>query len=152
MLTIKQLKFVAGIVKGLSKTQAAINAGYSKKGAATQGSRLFEEKEIQGEIEKQLAGQAWTPARVIAELTDLYQQARSLDDARGINAAKDILVLLGRHVGVLRDERRVTHTQQFELLLDEATSKDITPHPLQLEGSRVHDVSQSQESDTDQSG
>ena len=144
-LTVKELKFVAGIIKGLSQTEACINAGYSKNGASTQATKLMRKPSIQGEIEKQVSGQGWTPEKVIGELQDLYFKAK---EAEAWAPAKDMLTLLGRHVGVLKDERttktEVSHS--FELLLDKA--KNITPEPLQLNDSRTIPVYNSQEKDT----
>ena len=144
-LTVKELKFVAGIIKGLSQTEACINAGYSKNGASTQATKLMRKPSVQGEIEKQVSGQGWTPEKVIGELQDLYFKAK---EAEAWAPAKDMLTLLGRHVGVLKDERttktEVSHS--FELLLDKA--KDITPEPLQINDSRTIPVYNSQEKDT----
>ena len=144
-LSVKELKFVAGIIKGLSQTEACINAGYSKNGASTQATKLMRKPSIQGEIEKQVSGQGWTPEKVIGELQDLYYKAK---EAEAWAPAKDLLPLLGRHVGVLKDERHtkteVSHS--FELLLDKA--KNITPAPLQLNDSRTIPVYNSQEKDT----
>ena len=144
-LTVKELKFVAGIIKGLSQTEACIKAGYSKNGASTQATKLMRKPSIQGEIEKQVSGQGWTPEKVIGELQDLYFKAK---EAEAWAPAKDMLTLLGRHVGVLKDERttktEVSHS--FELLLDKA--KDITPEPLQINDSRTIPVYNSQEKDT----
>ena len=144
-LSVKELKFVAGIIKGLSQTEACINAGYSKNGASTQATKLMRKPSVQGEIEKQVSGQGWTPEKVIGELQDLYFRAK---EAEAWAPAKDMLTLLGRHVGVLKDERttktEVSHS--FELLLDKA--KDITPEPLQINDSRTIPVYNSQEKDT----
>ena len=144
-LTVKELKFVAGIIKGLSQTEACIKAGYSKNGASTQATKLMRKPSIQGEIEKQVSGQGWTPEKVIGELQDLYFKAK---EAEAWAPAKDMLTLLGRHVGVLKDERHtkteVSHS--FELLLDKA--KNITPEPLQINDSHTIPVYNSQEKDT----
>ena len=144
-LTVKELKFVAGIIQGLSQTEACVKAGYSKNGASTQATKLMRKPSIQGEIEKQVSGQGWTPEKVIGELQDLYFKAK---EAEAWAPAKDMLTLLGRHVGVLKDERttktEVSHS--FELLLDKA--KDITPEPLQINDSRTIPVYNSQEKDT----
>ena len=144
-LTVKELKFVAGIIQGLSQTEACIKAGYSKNGASTQATKLMRKPSVQGEIEKQVSGQGWTPEKVIGELQDLYFRAK---EAEAWAPAKDMLTLLGRHVGVLKDERttktEVSHS--FELLLDKA--KDITPEPLQINDSRTMPVYNSQEKDT----
>ena len=144
-LSVKELRFVAGIIQGLSQTEACIKAGYSKNGASTQATKLMRKPSVQGEIEKQVAGQGWTPEKVIGELQDLYHKAK---EAEAWAPAKDMLTLLGRHVGVLKDERttktEVSHS--FELLLDKA--KDITPEPLQINDSRTIPVYNSQEKDT----
>ena len=144
-LTVKELKFVAGIIQGLSQTEACVKAGYSKNGASTQATKLMRKPSIQGEIEKQVSGQGWTPEKVIGELQDLYFKAK---EAEAWAPAKDMLTLLGRHVGVLKDERttktEVSHS--FELLLDKA--KDITPEPLQINDSLTIPVYNSQEKDT----
>ena len=144
-LTVKELKFVAGIIQGKSQEQSALDAGYAKSSASTQGNRLMQKDRIKGEIEKQISGQGWTPEKVIGELQSLYYKSL---EAESFSVAKDTLVLLGRHVGILRDERHtkteVSHS--FEMLLDKA--KDITPEPLQINDSRTMPVYNSQEKDT----
>ncbi len=144
-LTVKELKFVAGIIQGKSQEQSALDAGYAKSSASTQGNRLMQKDRIKGEIEKQISGQGWTPEKVIGELQSLYYKSL---EAESFSVAKDTLVLLGRHVGILRDERHtkteVSHS--FEMLLDKA--KDITPEPLQINDSRTIPVYNSQEKDT----
>ena len=144
-LTVKELKFVAGIIQVLSQTEACVKAGYSKNGASTQATKLMRKPSIQGEIEKQVSGQGWTPEKVIGELQDLYFKAK---EAEAWAPAKDMLTLLGRHVGVLKDERttKTEGSHSFELLLDKA--KDITPEPLQINDSRTIPVYNSQEKDT----
>ena len=123
-LTVKELKFVAGIIKGLSQTEACINAGYSKNGASTQATKLMRKPSVQGEIEKQVSGQGWTPEKVIGELQDLYFKAKEAE--------------------AWAPATEVSHS--FELLLDKA--KNITPEPLQLNDSRTLPVHISQEKDT----
>tara|TARA_B000000437_G_C11596427_1_gene285553 strand:+ start:287 stop:745 length:459 start_codon:yes stop_codon:yes gene_type:complete len=144
-LTVKELKFVAGIIQGKTQEQACIDAGYSAQSARTQASRMMSKSHILGEIEKQVSGQGWTPEKVIGELQSLYYKSL---EAESFSVAKDTLVLLGRHVGILRDERHtkteVSHS--FEMLLDKA--KDITPEPLQINDSRTIPVYNSQEKDT----
>ena len=144
-LNVRELRFVAGIIQGKTGEQSALDAGYAKSGARTQASRMLARSNIQKEIEMQVAGQGWTPEKVIGELQMLYQEAR---EAGAFSPAKDILTLLGRHVGILRDERHtkteVSHS--FELLLDKA--RDITPEALQLNGSQVLPVPNSQEKNT----
>ena len=144
-LNVRELRFVAGIIQGKSQEQSALDAGYAKASASTQGNRLMQRDRIKREIEMQVAGQGWTPEKVIGELQMLYQDAR---EAGAFAPAKDILTLLGRHVGILRDERHtkteVSHS--FELLLDKA--RDITPEALQLNGSQELPVLNSQEKDT----
>ena len=144
-LSVRELRFVAGIIQGKSQEQAALDAGYAKASASTQGNRLMQRDRIKGEIQMQVAGQGWTPEKVIGELQMLYQDAR---EAGAFAPAKDILVLLGRHVGVLKDERttKTTVSHSFELLLDKA--KDVTPDPLQLKGSQAFPVPNSQDTDT----
>ena len=144
-LNVRELRFVAGIIKGLSQTDACIKAGYSSKGDSTQATALMRRPAVLGEIERQVAGQGWSPEKVVGELQDLYYKAK---EAEAWAPAKDILTLLGRHVGILRDERHtkteVSHS--FELLLDKA--RDITPEALQLNGSQGLPVPNSQEKDT----
>tara|TARA_R100001530_G_C4272471_1_gene143458 strand:+ start:364 stop:810 length:447 start_codon:yes stop_codon:yes gene_type:complete len=144
-LNVRELRFVAGIIQGKSQEQSALDAGYAKASASTQGNRLMQRDRIKKEIQMQVAGQGWTPEKVIGELQMLYQEAR---EAGAFSPAKDILTLLGRHVGILRDERHtkteVSHS--FELLLDKA--RDITPEALQLNGSQELPVLNSQDTDT----
>jgi phage terminase small subunit len=65
-LTPKHAAFVREYLVDLNATQACIRAGYSKKTAETQGSRLFRNVQVRAEIDKQLAKRT-NKAEVTAE-------------------------------------------------------------------------------------
>lgn len=126
-LSVKEHKFVAGILKGLSATQSAKDAGYSDSNAHNIGSKLLKENYIKEEINKQLNVSGFTPERILAEMWDLYKQSKANES---YGPAKDILVILGRHFNMFQDVRKTqsTVTHQFEQLLDATTNmKDVTP-------------------------
>ena len=126
-LSVKEHKFVAGIIKGLSATQSAKDAGYSESNAHNVGSKLLKEDYINREIERQLNVAGFSPERILAELWDLYSESKANGS---YGPAKDILVLLGRNINMFQDVRKTqsTVTHQFEQLLDATNkTKDITP-------------------------
>ncbi|MGW8285766.1 MAG: terminase small subunit [Candidatus Deferrimicrobiaceae bacterium] len=51
-LTGKQAAFVREFIKDFNGTQAAIRAGYAKRGAHTEANRLLRKAEVQAELEK----------------------------------------------------------------------------------------------------
>lgn len=126
-LSVKEHKFVAGIIKGLSATQSAKDAGYSETNAHNTGSKLLKEDYIKREIERQLNVAGFSSERILAELWDLYEESKANGS---YGPAKDILVLLGRNINMFQDVRKTqsTVTHQFEQLLDAtAKIKDVTP-------------------------
>ena len=52
MLNAKKIKFIAAYLDGNNMTQSAMKAGYSRKTAYSQGSRLFKDAEIQEAIQQ----------------------------------------------------------------------------------------------------
>lgn len=89
-LTPKVLRFVDEYLKDLNATQAAVRAGYSKRTAKQQGSRLLTNADVQRQVEiarKELAVNAGiTRERILAEmakiafsdLRDLYNEDGTL--------------------------------------------------------------------------
>lgn len=87
-LTPKQARFVAEYLIDLNATQAAIRAGYSKKTAQEQGSRLLSNAIVAAAVSvgksKQLASADLTAARVLEEYRRLaFVDARDFWDERG---------------------------------------------------------------------
>lgn len=87
-LARKHARFVAEYLKDLNATQAAIRAGYSKKTAKAQGSRLLTKADIAQAVAsgtaKQLASAELTATRVLEEYRRLaFMDARSFFDDRG---------------------------------------------------------------------
>lgn len=88
MLNPKQQRFVLEYVKDLNATQAAIRAGYSKKTAYSQGSRLLSHVEISEEIVKKQAkalnGMQITAERIMLERARLaFYDPRKMLDSTG---------------------------------------------------------------------
>lgn len=71
-MTPKQARFAAEYIVDLNASQAALRAGYSKKTAHSQGSRLLQNAEVQAEIQRQMARReaktAITQERVLQEI------------------------------------------------------------------------------------
>lgn len=74
-MTPRQERFVEEYVQDLNATQAAIRAGFSRKTAATAGSRLMRNVQIQAAVDKALAARATkseiTAERVLREVASL---------------------------------------------------------------------------------
>jgi phage terminase small subunit len=66
-LNLKQRRFRDEYLKDCNATQAAIRAGYSKKCAYTQGSRLLRNAQISEQIEKRLMESASSAGRILRE-------------------------------------------------------------------------------------
>ncbi len=87
-LTPKQELFVAEFLVDLNATQAAIRAGYSRKGASTRGELLLRNIEISAALavvtRQKLAKVGVTAARVLEELQCVaFSDVRDLFDANG---------------------------------------------------------------------
>lgn len=100
-LTPKQERFCDEYLIDLNATQAAIRAGYSKRTAQEQSSRLLSKAIVSERIEvlklerseKTKIDAAW----VLLEAEDLYKACREVDD---LTTAKSTLDLIGKHVSV----------------------------------------------------
>lgn len=87
-LTPKQSRFVAEYLKDCNGTQAAIRAGYSKRTANEQASRLLAKANIRGELDKRLLRISSkievTAERVLLERSRLaFFDVRKLLDSTG---------------------------------------------------------------------
>ena len=131
-LNAKHYRFISEYIKGNSATQSAINAGFAKSNAHNTGSNLLKNDDIKEELEKQLKVSGLTPEKILKEMYELYDEAKANGS---YGPAKDILQLLGRHIGMFQDLRKVEHkhSHEFEQLLDATRSvKDVTPTPALL--------------------
>lgn len=70
MLNAKQEMFVSEYLKCWNATQAAIAAGYSKKTAYSQGSRLLKNDEIASYVRARIEENAMSAVEVLARLAD----------------------------------------------------------------------------------
>ena len=130
-LTVKQNVFACRYAETGNGKQSAIDAGYSSNGADVTAVRLLANNSVKREVDRQIKyladASTWTAQRVLAELGDLYLQAKA-ENAHG--PAKDILKLLGQHNGMFKEQKSIehTHTMQFERMLEDSRkTKDITP-------------------------
>lgn len=79
-LSAKQLSFVREYTKDSNATQAAIRAGYSKKTAGPQGSRLLTNVEVCAAISTRTATKAMTADEVLEGLATLAKGAEKDSD------------------------------------------------------------------------
>lgn len=93
-LSVKQKKYVAGIVQGKSQREAALKAGAKTPIAADQyAQRLSKNVEVQKAIDEALESQGATPEYAVKTLKEVADQTKEIGARR--LAAKDILELHG---------------------------------------------------------
>lgn len=95
-LTVKQRKFVANKVSGMSNHEAYVKAGYSAPTlttATSEGSKLHRKPSIQAAIDKALEFHGATPEFAVGRLKQIAEQDEEIGAAR--LASKDILELSG---------------------------------------------------------
>lgn len=80
--TLKQEKFVSGIIDGKSMHKAALDAGYSPWVASTARQNIYEKPRVQEEIMRRLGSEAWL-ARVPSELWKVLCEAKKPSDRLG---------------------------------------------------------------------
>ncbi|QFU15219.1 terminase small subunit [Microvirga thermotolerans] len=103
----KRKRFVQEYLIDLNGTQAAIRAGYARSGAHTEANRLLAIPEVKAMIEegqRKMAEKAEvTQEYVIRELKEVV--ARCMDrDSFNPKDANKALELLGKHIGMFKDE------------------------------------------------
>jgi phage terminase small subunit len=110
-LNARQKKFVAHIVEGLSQTEAAVRAGYSKKTAASQASDLLKNPKVAAyrraltcAVLEQLC---LTPEAIALKLYGIYERCMSDSDFNPKGAIR-VLELLGKNAGMFAE--RVEHS------------------------------------------
>ena len=140
-LTPKQRAFIAEYLIDINATQAAIRAGYSKRTAMVQASRLLKNVKVAAAVEQGRAermerteiDQDWV-IRGLVENCNRAMEAVPVLDAKGEPTgqytyngavANRALELVGRHLGMFidRSEAHVTHHQGDPL--DDATLEDL---------------------------
>jgi len=103
-LTSKQERFVAEYLIDFNATQAAIRAGYSKKTATEQGSRLLTYVKIAAAIkagQDRLAIQVERSAvEVLKDIQEIAKEARRDGD---LKTALKGLEMEGKHLGMFTD-------------------------------------------------
>ncbi|MCL2206576.1 MAG: terminase small subunit [Fibromonadales bacterium] len=79
MLKEKPRKFVEFVVRGCGIAEAAVKAGYSKKGADVQANRLMKQKEVRDAIDQAYAEirkeTKWTKERLIKGIEEIIASA-----------------------------------------------------------------------------
>lgn len=98
-LTTKQRLFVEAYLANPNATQAAINAGYSKKTAGSQGERLLRNVEIAALLEKRVDEAIITANEVLLGVKEIAvsKEERSSDRLKAYE-------LLGKHLAMWTDK------------------------------------------------
>jgi phage terminase small subunit len=103
----KRKRFVQEYLIDLNGTQAAIRAGYARSGAHTEAFRLLAIPEVKAMIEegqRNMAEKAEvTQEYVIRELKEVVARCMDRDNFNPKDANK-ALELLGKHIGMFKDE------------------------------------------------
>ena len=102
-LTAKQQQFCRVYIIDLNASAAARRAGYSTHTAEQQGSRLLRNAKVQAEIQQameQRSQQANVDAEYVVQRLKLESETAKADSAR-----VQALGLLGRHLGMFRDDK-----------------------------------------------
>lgn len=106
-MTPKKRRFIQEYLIDLNGTQAAIRAGYARSGAHTEANRLLANPEIKVMIEegqRKMAEKAEvTQEYVIRELKEVVARCMDRDNFNPKDANK-ALELLGKHIGMFKDE------------------------------------------------
>ncbi|MDY7565797.1 terminase small subunit [Pseudomonas sp. RTC3] len=86
-LTDKKRRFADALLSGVSKSQAAIDAGYSVKTAPQAGSKLFKDQDVTGYLQRRSAPNA-PPQKVKSEVKKVKSEVEkvNLDDALTLDA------------------------------------------------------------------
>ncbi|MCL1819409.1 MAG: terminase small subunit [Oscillospiraceae bacterium] len=136
-LNIRQRKFVAHILEGLSQTEAAIRAGYSVKTAASQASDLLKNPKVAA-YRRVLAGvileqQGLTPDAISLKLLEIYERCMQKKPVMewdkdkkewtesgewrfNAKGAIKVLELLGKNAGMFTD--KVEHSGAAALRIE----------------------------------
>ena len=108
-LTPKQKKFCKEYLVDLCATQAAIRAGYSKRTARSQGSRLLMHVDIADEIDRlgdEISAKTMVTAEsVVLRLNQVAERSMRARDYANTNRALD---LLGRTFGLYTDKHEIS--------------------------------------------
>ncbi len=112
-LTARQERFVAEYLIDLNATQAAIRAGYAKKSADVEGSRLLVNAKV---AEAVAAAQAERSERteitqdyVLTSIMETMEQRKGTGEHSNPNAVLKGAELLGRHLAMFTDKQTHTH-------------------------------------------
>ena len=114
-MNARRSTFVQQYILTGNATQAAISAGYSKKGAKQIGSRLLTDADIKEAVNKARTKAAErfeiTQDKVIAEIVDIGAEARAAGVYSSALKAKE---LIGKHIGMWPSKMDHTGTVQVE--------------------------------------
>lgn len=106
-MTPRQSAFIEQYILDRNGTQAAIRAGYSENGAATQAERLLANAEISAEIAKRLqAVSEKADCDATWVLRRLREEADFTGDGASHSARVKALELIGKHIQFFPPEKR----------------------------------------------
>ena len=117
-LSLKQKRFCDEYLIDLNATQAAIRAGYSKKTAREQASRLLSNVNVQAYIQEQMKARSErtqiSQDKVLQDIETVKQDAMAGDMNHA--AALKACELQGKHLGMFIDRTINTNTSLADLL------------------------------------
>jgi phage terminase small subunit len=112
ILSDKEKKFVHGIISGLGKRQAALEAGYAETSAHVQASRLLKKDKITRAVSRarslQMQQTVHTLDKEINKLDRLYEAACT---KKQLGAAVQAARLKAQLLGYLVEKKEVKHSQ-----------------------------------------
>ena len=110
-LTPRQERFVAEYLCDLNATQAAIRAGYSKKGATVRGTELLANRKVAEAVKAAQVKRAekleLTAASISEQLIDIADKAKACGSVSGLNVARQAMMDVAKLNGLIVEKQAI---------------------------------------------
>lgn len=137
-LNPQQKRFVEEYLIDLNATQAAIRAGYSKKTAKAQGSRLLTHVDVVAAVTSaQKARTARTEVNQDYVVTGLVAEAELKGEGSSSPARIRALELLGKHVGMFTEKHEHSGPNGGPIPFERVERVIVDPNPANTDRPRV---------------